>query len=391
MKDLAEKMEEAAKKNADKDPSGAASMSKAGKKTQEASGEMNKAGKQMDQKDNKSAQENQDNAKKALEEARKELDKLTQRELTEEQKRKLEQLKERQRELEEKLKKMTEATAKIPEKKSADSMSKAGDSMSQTQQSQQKQDTQQAQKDSEQTEEHLEKAMEDLKEAERQYAQQLQEEQLQQIENTIQDLVTKQEAINNETTRLDGVKKKDGDLGRKEQLDVRKIAAQQDELKKTAEEMRKKIEDEGSQVYTWVLETCRDDMGNIAEELRKQEVGEYTQEVEGDVLGRLKELVSALQKERGRRKKQQQQGGGGGGKGPLIPDIAELKLLRTMQVQLKQKTERFGKDSTGQAVKELDPIQKAILARLRAEQGHIAQLTRNFTDKMKEKMQGGGK
>ncbi len=57
-------------------------------------------------------------------------------------------------------------------------------------------------------------------------------------------------------------------------------------------------------------------------------------------------------------------------------------MLRTMQANLKRKAEEFKKTNVNQTTKEFDDLQQMILRRLSAEQGNLAEMTKDFTKKM---------
>ena len=71
----------------------------------------------------------------------------------------------------------------------------------------------------------------------------------------------------------------------------------------------------------------------------------YTQSVQKEIEMTLEELIAALQKAKNDKKqKPKPPGGGGGGKPgdePLLPDSAELKLLRSAQLRVNRRTKSF--------------------------------------------------
>src|SRR5207249_1913794 len=85
-----------------------------------------------------------------------------------------------------------------------------------------------------------------------------------------------------------------------------------------------------AKVFQWVLQTTGEDMAEAAARLDKEESGVATQEIQEDAIKKLADLIEALRKERAAKPKQGG-GGGGGGKQPLVPPLAELKMLRIMQ------------------------------------------------------------
>jgi hypothetical protein len=160
------------------------------------------------------------------------------------------------------------------------------------------------------------------------------------------------------------------------------------------ESLKKKVDEETAEVFSWVVQSVIDDMKIVIEQLRKQQdTGEYTQSIQKDIERKLKELVDSMKKERARRKQQGGGQGGGGGKMKprLIPRLAEIKMLKQMQINLKRKTEEFHRINIKKNIEGLDEIQKTILQRLGAEQGNLADLTQKLLKAIEDDMSGGGK
>jgi hypothetical protein len=151
----------------------------------------------------------------------------------------------------------------------------------------------------------------------------------------------------------------------------------------------KKLED--APVFQWVLQTATDDMNESAVRLDKEETGQLTQEIQEDVIRKLGELIDALRKER--QEKQQQQGGGGGGGGgggkqPLVPPLAELKMLRIMQKDVNRQTQKVDQEVTTEK-KELTKDQRDRLRRAAKKEGDIARITEGIAKEVEGGGQGG--
>ena len=104
-------------------------------------------------------------------------------------------------------------------------------------------------------------------------------------------------------------------------------------------------------------------MDTVAKRLSEEKVGELTQAVIDDIVAALEEMIAALQKaqqEAEERRNQQspppgQGGGGDPSNQPLVNQIAELKMIRALQMRVNTRTQRFAKmlqdfeDPIGQA------------------------------------------
>ena len=127
------------------------------------------------------------------------------------------------------------------------------------------------------------------------------------------------------------------------------------------------LKEEGSSVaFPEAAAQMRGDMDQVARRLSEEKVGELTRAVEADIITALEEMIAALQiaqKEAEERKKQQQQQQqqqqqGDPSNQPLVNKIAELKMIRALQMRVNSRTQRYAKmlsnveDPVGQAMDE---------------------------------------
>lgn len=398
-KELAQKMQEASQKFA-QDPKSSEAMKNASQKTMNAKSEMNKAQQQMGQKNKPQARQNQDNAMAEMQKAKEELDKLAKQEMTEKQKRELERLARRLDEMKKKAEDLAKQVEKVGEKKPSESLSNAGKKMDQAGQQSQKGESQQAEEKQEEAQKDIEEAEQALEEAERQYASLMAEEKLAQMENTLGKLLYAQKKVNEKTIEMETARLKNGGTWtRPNRIKVQGLGDEQGKVATESEDLMKKMQEEDSTVFSWVLQTAIDDMSLVKDLLKKDvQTDEYTQGLERDIERKMQELLDALKKEMANRKKKKgpQGAGGGGGGGRLVPPIAELKMLRQMQLSLKKKTEDFDRQLKKDKTDEFDDVQRTIVKRLAHEQGTLSDLTRKFAEALsgqtkEEKPKEGGK
>jgi hypothetical protein len=131
---------------------------------------------------------------------------------------------------------------------------------------------------------------------------------------------------------------------------ARDLSVQQESIADEAYRALALLKEEGSSVaFPKGVEQIRDDMLNIAHRLGKNDVGELTQSIEKDVIESLEELVSALQSEIENRKKpenqrkRQQRGQQGEQDHQLVEQLAELKMLRSLQLRVNRRTKTVGR------------------------------------------------
>src|SRR6185436_10660701 len=125
----------------------------------------------------------------------------------------------------------------------------------------------------------------------------------------------------------------------------------------------------------------RDDMDQVASRLDRVEVGLITQGVEEEIIATLEELIDALEKAQqdleNQKQQQQQQQQGEPGDQPLVDKIAELKMIRSLQLRINTRTRRYSQlldnadDITGHAK---DPELKQALERLGERESKVQEI-----------------
>lgn len=109
------------------------------------------------------------------------------------------------------------------------------------------------------------------------------------------------------------------------------------------------LREEGSSVaFPEAVDQMRADMKDVARRLVEEKVGSLTQAIEADIITALEEMIAALQKaqqeaEERRNQPQQQQQQGDPANQPLVNKIAELKMIRALQMRVNTRTNRFSK------------------------------------------------
>jgi len=161
-----------------------------------------------------------------------------------------------------------------------------------------------------------------------------------------------QTAVNEGTTQLDGeiVQFQDRRPKRVQEQKSLALADRENAVLREADKAILLLKDEGSAVaFTEVFSQLRDDTAVVERRLGKADTGALTQQIESDIVATLREMIEALKKAQ-----QPPQPGTGGGGGPsklpkqakeprLLDTVAELKLIRSMQVRVNERTKSYGK------------------------------------------------
>ena len=179
------------------------------------------------------------------------------------------------------------------------------------------------------------------------------------IERTLVDLETRlkrmlewERGIREQTQKLAELTGEDRDR----QLDIQANKLSTEQLKVAMEGQRAMLllKDEGSsQAFPEALEQVISDAQMVVKRLNGADVSAGTIAIEDEILGALDEMLQSLQevqKKREEEKQNQQQGGGqspGGGEQeePLVGKIAELRLIKTLQLRVNRRTDRLADQS----------------------------------------------
>jgi hypothetical protein len=139
---------------------------------------------------------------------------------------------------------------------------------------------------------------------------------------------------------------------RERQQHSNELSDREEEIIREASKAIGIIQGEGSAVaFAEVFLQVRGDMTNVATRLRKTDTGVVTQTIENDIIATLQEMIEALKKARKDNKNPPQPRTGQQGPPPdqrLIDMIAELKMIRSMQLRVNSRTEVYGKQYEGE-------------------------------------------
>jgi hypothetical protein len=158
------------------------------------------------------------------------------------------------------------------------------------------------------------------------------------------------------TKRVDAVIKTypDQKPTRAEEQRSQQLSTREGEIVKEANGTLRLLESEGSAVaFAAMMESVRDDMVSIERRLDKYVTNESTQHVEEDVIQALKDMIEALKKAQQdiQEKKKNPPPPPKNGPPPpskLLDILAELKLIKSLQVQVNKRTTDNGKKYAGE-------------------------------------------
>ena len=224
-----------------------------------------------------------------------------------------------------------------------DSLQEAEKRMQRALEALQQQQREQALKEEDAAIEELQEAAEKLEEQLKQLREEEKEMMLASLEARFQRMLIVETQIHEGTTALAAVPQKDWlelSYGR-----CRELAQQQTELaRECAQTVLLLREDGTSSAILLAAEDIQADMNSVAEWMQQSDVSELTISVQRDILESLKQLVETMQREmqqmQERQQQENQQQQQGQQQSPLVDLIAEIRMLRNLQLQVNRRTKR---------------------------------------------------
>lgn len=226
----------------------------------------------------------------------------------------------------------------------------------------------------------------------------LQNRQLAQIDRMLTKILQGQQAISKSTKDVHKKRPAAGPYARAEQLELTKLARGEGLLGDQVQEVRDLLVAEDSTVvFPVILGQVKDQMQTTGKLLTGHEAGPFVQTAQRRIEQDLEALLVALREEQTRRRRRGKGGGGGGGpkpkgKGdeeppPLVPPVAELKMLRALQIRIARRTVQLAKAKAGSAKPSRQILEQH--KELADHQGQLVGLTKKMRDKAKnpEKIQ----
>ncbi len=166
--------------------------------------------------------------------------------------------------------------------------------------------------------------------------------------------------------------------GRERQLEAARLGREQTKVAGEATKALILVRDDGSAVaIPQALEQIRDDSLQAATRLSRGDVGAPTRGVLQDIVTGLEELLAALEQAQREEQEQRQSPAGGRpaepGEQPLVDKLAELKMIRSLQMRVNTRTQRFSQLLDDGIERADEPELIAALERLAERQRSIQQ------------------
>jgi hypothetical protein len=295
----------------------------------------------------------------------------------EQKRRELQRLGARQEQLQKKTEAMARRLERLTAQQAAKSASQAAEKMGQAGQCCSVGECAKACEQAWQAQRLLEKSREQLGQERRQAESQLATEQLSRLDDALKGLQRRQQAALEETRRIDGFRQSKTPLGEAREASLTELAREQKLLHAETAALAEKLA--GSEIFHMALSAAVREMAAAAGLLDRLRTDEPTQNAQRSALGRLALLLESLKPEPAAKKPGEPPAGGAGGKGgqpqgggDTAQNLAELKLLKLMQQDVRARTRALD-ESVRQGQRPADQAQREY-AQLSEEQGRLAEL-----------------
>jgi len=124
----------------------------------------------------------------------------------------------------------------------------------------------------------------------------------------------------------------------------------------------------------------RDDMQQVVSRLAQANVSKITQVIEEDIIAALKDMIAALKKaqkdQEGKKKKPSESQSGEPQDPPLIDMLAELRMIRALQMRVNTRTARYSRMVEGEQAENGELVEA--LRRLAEREERIHRVTRDL-------------
>lgn len=225
----------------------------------------------------------------------------------------------------------------------------------------------------------LEQAKADLEKILRQLREEEIERVLTMLEARFAKMLQMQRAVLEATIKLDKVPQ--AERSHSHEIESGRLSGKEAEIDMEAEKAMNLLRDDGSAVaFPEALDLLRHDVRQVVERLAQTKVDTMTQGIEEDIVASLEEMIKALEKARKDMEQRRQQGQPQSGQPadpPLVDILAEIKMIRALQMRVNTRTQRYSKMVAGEQATNQELIDA--LKRLAEQEQRIKRITHDLS------------
>ena len=242
----------------------------------------------------------------------------------------------------------------------------------------------------EEAEKELEEAKKELEEILRQLREEEVDSKLKLLEERFRAMLEQQVRVNESTDKLALTPKETRTT--EFEISANRLAGDQKIIATAAGRALLLLKEDGTSIaFPVTVEELQQDMIQVANRLSAAKVNTVTQEIEADIIETLDELIEALvqrqqdqeQEQQQQEQQQQEQQQGEPGEEPLVDQIAELKMLKSLQQRIYNRHQRYSKylvDPNDPIGVSQEPDVVAALERLADRQAQLTDIARQLVN-----------
>ncbi|MBV8130783.1 MAG: hypothetical protein JO114_24295 [Planctomycetaceae bacterium] len=286
-----------------------------------------------------------------------------------------------QAQIQQELKRQLQRLAKLSADRAGRAASDASGKMGKAQEELDQDQGDQAGKNEEEALADLNDAQEELENDRKEAEERLAMEQLARMGDQLKSLAERQARLVGDTESYENMRRQsNGKLTIAQRAGIRGLGQVQGGLKDETGGLIEQLE--GAPVFSLTLKRATESMEKAAGRLQAMKTDDETQKAVRSASHRFEQLIDSLKADDAKQGGQDGGDGGGGGGGGAgggdgIPATAQLKMLKTLQQEINERTESF--DELRRRNQKLTPEQTGDAERLANDQGALADLVRDLT------------
>ncbi|MFH1920930.1 MAG: hypothetical protein ABIP48_13760 [Planctomycetota bacterium] len=223
----------------------------------------------------------------------------------------------------------------------------------------------------------LEQAKAELEEILRQLREEEIERTLTLLEARLEKMLGMQREVNEGTLRLDKIPQPE--RTHSHEIEASRLGREEAQIVLEADKALALLRDDGTAVAVpEALDQVRQDMREVVRRLDRTEVGPITQTIEEEIVAALEEMIEVFQQaqQEAEKKRKMPMPPGPPQDQALVDLLAEIKMVRAMQMRVNRRTDRYAKLIDGEQAENADLLEA--LDRLAERQERIHQITRDL-------------
>jgi hypothetical protein len=226
----------------------------------------------------------------------------------------------------------------------------------------------------------LEQAKAELERVLRQLREEEMERTLTMLAARFKKMLESQIKVHDGTVRLDHVA--EANRGHDDEIESARLSREETAIAQEAEKALLLLREEGSSVaFPETVSLMHEDMQQVVTRLGDFKVGTVTQGLEQDIIEALEETIAALQQAINDHDKKKSPAGqsqaGEPNEPPLVEKLAELKMIRALQMRINRRTQRYGELIEGEQADKPELVEA--LNRLADRQQRVFQATSDLS------------